>query len=66
MIIEFNDTSQLKTTLIKVDSIPDLYQLTLEKIDLVKSVAYPTEYFFTMNELKQFVSHLNKATCDYI
>lgn len=66
MIIEFNDSSQLETTLVKVDSVPDLYHLTLDKIDLTTGITYPDEHFFTMNQLKQFVSYLNKATCDHI
>lgn len=66
MIIEFNDNFQLETILTKVDSIPDLYQLQLIKTDLLEHTVSRDEHFFTMSELKEFVSYLNKATCDYI
>jgi hypothetical protein len=66
MIIDFNDGYQLETILTKVDSIPDLYQLTMTSTDSIEHISTTDEYFFSMSQLKEFVSYLNKATCDHI
>lgn len=66
MIIQFDETFQLETTLEKVDSVEDLFHLGLIKTDFVEKTVSRDDYFFTMQQLKDFVTFLNKATCDHI
>jgi hypothetical protein len=66
MIIDFNDSYQLETTLTKVESIDNLYYLLLTKIDLVEGTHTHDEHYFTLEQLKEFVVYLNKATNAFI
>lgn len=66
MIIEFDETFQLETTLEKVDSISDLFHMAMIRKDLIEHTVSRDDYFFTMDQLKDFVTFLNKATCDHI
>jgi hypothetical protein len=66
MIIDFNDNYRLETTLTKVESIDNLYYLLLTKIDLVEDTRTYDEHYFTLEQLKEFVVYLNKATNAFI
>jgi hypothetical protein len=68
MNIDFNECYQLQTELTKIEHL-DLYQLTLTKVDTTDGASIVTnkdEHYFTFDELKQFVTYLNKATNGYI
>ena len=66
MIIEFNNSYNLETILTKVDAMPDLYELKLVKTDLLENVTSTDLHYFNIDELKKFVTYLNKATNGYI
>lgn len=68
MNIDFNECYRLQTELLKIEHL-DLYQLTLTKVDItdgVEDIIGVDEHYFTFDELKQFVTYLNKATNGYI
>ena len=66
MNIDFNSFFRLRVDITQVPN-KDLYQLSMEKIDLEEGFTTSKELVFLNKEqLKQFVDYVNEATHDII
>lgn len=66
MNIDFNSFFRLRVDITKVPTSEE-YQLTMERIDL-EDTFYSSKhtYFFTKEQLKQFVDYINEASNDIV
>jgi hypothetical protein len=66
MNIDFNSFFRLRVDITQVPN-KEIYQLSLEKIDLEEGFTTSKEVvFFEKQQLKQFVDYINEATRDII
>ncbi len=70
MNIDYNTFYRLRVDIFKSNE--DLFRLVLEKVDIDSAInsrpflESKQEYFFNKQQLKDFVTYINKATHDYI
>ena len=69
MIIDYDDFYRLRVDIVKT---LDVYQLTLERVDMANAdstsafIQSTQKYLFTKSQLIQLIKYIDEATHDYI